>query len=336
MKRKCVVLIGVLLCVITGFAQERLLSRKIVYQVPIMQGRIVSSIAKDSVAYDYLVDKRFWWQTIDELVSAAQSRKPVFSNSKGEPMVYDSILSHLVSALGKSENREVSKQDALKAIEQEVRAIRFEEEWYYDSETMLIRKKVLAFCPVIARDTIAMEGEDLSLAESFHYEIGWVRPLGEASLRDTVVVARNIEFSIPIYNPQPYHWWDSHLEAEYSIPFVEGLISKAENGQIKVWQEPSSSTELAKPEILRRRQFDVLETLVLTGQEGQTTEQDTVVKASFTADNMEVFRFGEQWCFDKTSFRFVKCTNYFAPVVKIFGKEGDFRGLYPLYYIRTR
>lgn len=333
--RRCVVLVLAVLCAITGLAQEKLLSKRIIYQVPIMQGRIVSSIAKDSVAYDYLVDKRFWWQTIDELVSAAQSRKPVFSTAKGEPIVFDSILTNLANALGKGANK-VSKQEAMRAIEQEVRAIRFEEEWYYDSETMLIRKKVLAFCPVIVRDTVAMVGEDLGLAESFHYEIGWVRPKGEVLSSDTLLLARNIEFSIPIYNPAPYRWWDSHLEAEYSIPFVEGLISKAESGQIKVWQEPSSSTELSKPEILRRKQFDVLETLVLTGQEGQTTEQDTVIKASFTADNMEVFRFGEQWCFDKTSFNFVKHTNYFAPVVKIFGKEGDFRGLYPLYYIRTR
>ena len=47
------------------YSQERLLTMKIVYEVPIMQGRIASSETKDSIVYDYLVDKRFWWQTID-------------------------------------------------------------------------------------------------------------------------------------------------------------------------------------------------------------------------------------------------------------------------------
>ena len=318
------------------YSQERLLTMKIVYEVPIMQGRIASSETKDSIVYDYLVDKRFWWQTIDRVNALAKNKKLFFTTFKGDSIVYDSIMSSLTLALNKQYGKTHTPQEVQKIIEEQIRAVRFEEQWHYDENNMLIAKRVLAFNPVIIRDTIAFEQDELKIKPLFRYELGWVRPRGEVLYKDTVVVARNIEFTIPIYNSQPYHWWDSHLEAEYSVPFLESLNDRAENGHIKVYEAPSSSEEFIKPEILKRKQFDVLETLVSTDQYGNVSERDTVIKSSYTSDNIDHFRFGEEWYFDKENLNFIKNTNYFAPMVSIFGKQGDFRGLYPLYYIRRR
>ncbi|MBO7229199.1 MAG: hypothetical protein J6V18_05915, partial [Bacteroidales bacterium] len=108
-----------------------------------------------------------------------------------------------------------------------------------------------------------------------------------------------------------------------------------DNGKIKAYEDPSSSQELIKPEILKRRQFDVLETLVLE-QDGNTIEKDTIIKSFYESERIDNFRFGEEWLFDQININIIKNTNYFAPLVRIIGKQGDFRGMYPLYYIRRR
>ena len=183
---------------------------------------------------------------------------------------------------------------------------------------------------------MVLQGEELQTAEAFRFELGWIKPKGDVISRDTLVLARNIEFTMPIYNPQPYHWWASHLEAEYSIPFLERLIARTESGEVKAYENPSASEELLRTDVLKRRQFDILERLTASDTEGNVKERDTVIKAFYGSENIDHFRVGEEWCFDKVNLNFIKRTNYFAPMVSIFGKQGDFRGLYPLYYIRRR
>lgn len=330
------VFMAVLSMWLSACSQEKLLSMRIVYEVPIMQARVGSSHMSDSVVYDYLVDKRFWWQTIDFVNAATKDKKLFFLNDKGDSLNYDTVMCALTTAFGKVYGRTCTKEEVQRLIEEEVRAIKFEEQWFYNSESMLIEKKVLAFCPVIRKDTVVLQGEELQTVEAFRFELGWIKPKGDVISRDTLVLARNIEFTMPIYNPQPYHWWDSHLEAEYSIPFLERLIARAEAGEVKAYENPSASEELLRTDILKRRQFDILERLTLADTEGNVKERDTVVKALYGSENIDHFRFGEEWCFDKVNLNFIKKTNYFAPMVSIFGKQGDFRGLYPLYYIRRR
>ena len=330
------VFMAVLSMWLSAYSQEKLLSMRIAYEVPIMQARVASSQLRDSVIYDYLVDKRFWWQTIDFVNAAAKDKKLFFLNDKGDSLNYDTVMCALTTAFGKVYGRTCTKEEVQRLIEEEVRAIKFEEQWFYNSESMLIEKKVLAFCPVIRKDTVVLQGEELQTAEAFRFELGWIKPKGDVISRDTLVIARNIEFTMPIYNPQPYHWWDAHLEAEYSIPFLERLIVRTESGEVKAYENPSASEELLRTDVLKRRQFDILERLTASDAEGNVKEWDTVIKALYGSENIDRFRFGEEWCFDKVNLNFIKRTNYFAPMVSIFGKQGDFRGLYPLYYIRRR
>lgn len=330
------VFMAVLSMWLSAYSQKRLLSMRIIYEVPIMQAKVGSSQVRDSVVYNYLVDKRFWWQTIDFVNAAAKDKKLFFLNDKGDSLNYDTVMCALTTAFGKVYGRTCTKEEVQRLIEEEVRAIKFEEQWFYNSESMLIKKKVLAFCPVIRKDTVVLQGEELQTAEAFRFELGWIKPKGDVISRDTLVLARNIEFTMPIYNPQPYHWWVSHLEAEYSIPFLERLIARTESGEVKAYENPSASEELLRTDVLKRRQFDILERLTASDTEGNVKERDTVIKALYGSENIDHFRFGEEWCFDKVNLNFIKRTNYFAPMVSIFGKQGDFRGLYPLYYIRRR
>lgn len=330
------VFMAVLSMWLSAYSQERLLSMRIIYEVPIMQAKVGSSQLRDSVIYNYLVDKRFWWQTIDFVNAAAKDKKLFFLNDKGDSLNYDTVMCALTTAFGKVYGRTCTKEEVQRLIEEEVRAIKFEEQWFYNPENMLIEKKVLAFCPVIRKDTVVLQGEELQTAEAFRFELGWIKPKGDVISRDTLVLARNIEFTMPIYNPQPYHWWASHLEAEYSIPFLERLIARTESGEVKAYENPSASEELLRTDVLKRRQFDILERLTVADTEGNVKERDTVIKALYGSENIDHFRFGEEWYFDKVNLNLIKRTNYFAPMVSIFGKQGDFRGLYPLYYIRRR
>lgn len=314
----------VLICLIflsqNSFSQEKLLSMKIVYTVPIMSAEIKSCSEKDSIKYDFLVDKRFWWQMWDKIVEKTKD--------------YDSISSRLAKTLKEKFNKEYTLEETKKLIENNIRKIEFSERWFYDTKTMLIRSEVIGFQPIFTIDSIVLEEEDLKIKEHFSYPLGWIKPMKNNKKTDEVIVVSNIEFTTPIYNPTPYQWWLNHLEAEYSIPFLDMLISKAENLKINTYDSPSASVAFNKVEILKQLEYQTKETLVSEDSMYNTIEKDTIVKIKYTSEHIDYFRFGQQWIFDLESLSFSKKINYFAPVIRLTGKDNSFRGYYPLFYIR--
>jgi hypothetical protein len=63
-------------------------------------------------------------------------------------------------------------------------------------------------------------------------------------------------------------------------------------------------------------------------------ETDTVMRIKYTSEEIDFFRFGQQWIFDLETLTFYKQINYFAPVIKLTASDNSFRGFYPLFYIR--
>lgn len=315
-KKKLIVLISLFCFSTLLYGQEKLLSMKIVYTVPIMSAEIKSSNEKDSIKYDFLVDKRFWWQTFDKVMA---------NNTTS----YDTIICRLNKSLNQKFNREFSTEETKKLIENNIRKIEFEERWWYDTKSMLIRSEVIAFQPILTIDTIVFEDEELKIKENFSYPLGWFKGNKESKKSEKVIVASNIEFTTPIYNPTPYQWWLNHLEAEYSIPFLDMLISKAENLNIKTFETPSSTDTFSKIEIIKRLEHQELETIIR-----EETEKDTVIRVKYTSEEIDCFRFGQQWTFDLETLSFTKTINYFAPVIRLTASDNSFKGYYPLFYIR--
>lgn len=303
------------------YGQEKLLSMKIIYTVPIMSAEIKSSNEKDSIKYDYIVDKRFWWQTFDKVMT-------------NQTLSYDTILSRFNKSLNEHFKREFLIEEVKGLIENNVRKVQFEERWWYDTKTMLIRSEVVAFQPIITIDSIVFKDEDFEIEEYFSYPLGWFKGNKESKKTDKVIITSNIEFTMPIYNPIPYQWYMNHLEAEYSIPFLDMLISKAENLKVNTFETPSSSIAFNKIEIMKCLEHQELESIVVEDSLSNVFEKDTVIRVKYTSEEVDYFRFGQKWMFDLETLTFTKTINYFAPVIRLTASDNSFRGFYPLFYIR--
>lgn len=319
--KKLILLLSLAIISLNSLGQDKLLSMKIIYSVPIMKAEIKSSAEKDSIQYTYIVDKRFWWQTFDKIISKSQTP-------------YDTLVNRFSKTLKEKFNREFSVAETKNLIDNGVRKIEFEEKWFYDTKTMLIKSEVVAFQPIITIDSIVLEGEDLAIKEIFSYPLGWFKPNQESKKSDKVIIASNIEFTMPIYNPIAYQYFFNHLEAEYSLPFLDMLLAKAENNSIKTYETPSSSTCFNKVEIIKRLEHQEREVIVSEDSLGNVMETDTVMRIKYTSEEIDFFRFGQQWIFDLETLTFYKQINYFAPVIKLTASDNSFRGFYPLFYIR--
>ena len=287
-----------------------------------MKAEIKSSTEKDSIEYSYIVDKRFWWQTFDKVMEKNQ-------------ISYDSVVKRLSTTLKDRFQKEFTIEETKNIIDNNIRKIEFEEKWNYDTKTMLIKSEVVGFQPIITIDSIIFnEEEELEIKEIFTYPLGWFKPNTQTKKSDKVIVASNIEFTMPIYNPIPYQYFFSHLEAEYSLPFLDMLFSKAESNKIKTFEMPSSSSALNTIEVIKRLEHQEREVLVFEDSLGNVSEQDTVMKIRYRSEEIDYFRFGQQWIFDLESLTFYKQINYFAPIIRLTSSNGEFRGFYPLFYIR--
>lgn len=304
------------------FCQDKLLSMKIIYSVPIMRSEIKSSEEKDSIEYSFIVDKRFWWQTFDKVME------------KNE-VSYDTIVSRFSKALKDNFKREFSIGETKQLIDNNVRKVQFEERWWYDTKTMLIKSEVTAFQPIVTVDSIVFDGDELVIKEVFSYPLGWFKPgLSNNKKNEKIIIASNIEFNMPIYNPVPYQYYFNHLEAEYSLPFLDMLLAKAENVEIKTYEMPTSTISYSKLEVVKRMGHDELEQIVIEDSLDNVIEKDTVIRVRYNAEDIEYFRFGQQWTFDLESLTFTKQINYFAPIILLTTSDNSFRGFYPLFYIR--
>ena len=324
-----------LLLSLSGFCQDRLLTKKIIYTISVTDNKVKSSSSGDSIVYDYNVNRRFWWEAMDYILGEAKNKRLTLYSDKGDAIVWDTMLNNLSKQIKNAYGKELKKKEIEAIFENEIRKIQFEEEWTYNSSSMLIDKKVIAYCPIISRDSVALVGEEITTQESFSFPIGWIRPK-QANANDTILICRDLRYTMPIYNSTPYHWWDSNLEAEYSIPYFETFFSQAENGKISVYEDPDLVDALKLSNVSKRREYTKNESIVKSLAENNISETDTTIKLKYNSDNIDYLRFGEEIYFDKTNCNFIKNCNYVAPVVRIFASDNSFIGYYPIYYVRKR
>lgn len=315
-------------------SQECLLTKKIVYTVRFTDDVIASSLSKDSVQYNYIVNKRFFWEANDEILTRVKAKKAYFQSFKGDTIQYDTIINRLCRALNSHYNKKYDKNNIKEVLDNDIRAVRFWEEWTYNTNNMLINKKIIGYCPIIQRDSVALIDDELKAKNEFEFELGWIFHKSSSNNKDTILISNNLQYTMNIYNKAPYQWWNSNLEAEYSIPYFDMLIDKAENLQIPVFEEPNAVEVLTKPIIIKRRErSSTIEIYGVTKQNVEVT-QDTIIITKMNSEDIEAIRFGEKIIFDKESLTYSKQVNYLSPIIYIFGSDGQYHGTYPIYYIR--
>ncbi|MBQ9311417.1 MAG: hypothetical protein IJ213_00035 [Bacteroidales bacterium] len=333
--KKILSIIFFLLLTIDCFCQNKLLTKKIVYTLSVTDNSVKMKKDNDTILYEYKVNRRFWWEAMESLTNEIKTNKLSMYNSNGQVITWDSMTNELSKQLKVIYGKTLNKKEIQEILDNEIRKIEFEEEWTYNPSTMLIDKKVISYTPIISRDSVALVGEEMQVKEYFSFPIGKIYPKNLPN-KDTILICRDIRYTMPIYNSKPYRWWDSNLEAEYSIPYFDDFFHKAETGLISVYDNPDIVDALTKGEIIKRREYSKNETIIKNLTENNISETDTTIKLTYNSEDIDFLRFGEEIYFDKINFNFIKTTNYIAPVVRIFATDGSLIGFYPIYYIRKR
>jgi len=312
---------------LVSFAQQKPLSQEIVYKVSVVAPRVLQTQSKDSIAYDFLVDKRFFWQMTDAVLKQVKEKKLYLMDMEHDTVSFDSMSRSLKIAYKQHFKDTLTDKMLTKLFEDDIREIKFQEKWTYNPQTMLINKKVVGYNLIIRKDTVLIDSDDLATKPVFSFDIGWIYPDKQPSLKDTLCIERNLQYTMPIYNRAPYHWWDSHLEAEYSIPYFGTYMNKAESGEIKVYAQPIATDALTKLEVTKRKGHELMV---------QLADSNAVVMAYYTPEDINFLRFGDQWLFDFSAMQFIKEVNYLTPMIDIIGPDGSSRGKMPLYYVRKK
>lgn len=321
---------------IIGFSQEKLLTKKIVYKIDLTENTVKSDKHKDSIIYNYKINQRFFWEAMDLFMDNWKGNKIKVLDEQGKTIVWDTMLVKLNNSLAKYYNRKLNKKEVQNILENYITKINFKEEWTYNTETMLINKKVLAFCPIISIDSLFLTEEGFEAREGFSFPLGWLEQTNSTSNTEDLLITRNIHYTIPIYNYTPYRWWENNLEEEYSIPYFDRFIQKAENMEIPVFENPDMTEALQKSNILKRRKFSKTESMIEDLGDNNIKETDTILNMQYQSEDFEYLRFGEEIYFNKNTLSFTKNTNYIAPIIAIKDKNGTFLYYYPIYYIRKK
>ncbi|MBR1770038.1 MAG: hypothetical protein IJ748_06240 [Bacteroidales bacterium] len=319
-----------------AFCQEKLLTKKIVYDMDLKESVVKSDLKKDSVVYTYKVNQRFWWEAMDLVLDAWKSKKLNVRDEKGNALQWDSVQKSLEKKITEVYKKKPNKKEMQRILENNITKIRFEEEWTYDVETMLIKKKILAYCPIISLDTVVLVDDDLQAKERFAFPLGWIRDAKAERNESNLLITRNIHYTMPIYNYVPYRWWDNNLEEEYSLPFFDRMIERVLSLKTEAFETPDMTEAMQKKELQKRLMFTKNETVIESSADGTEKEYEVVLNIDYTGADFDYLRFGEEIYFDVKNFGFIKNTNYIAPVI---GKKavGESQTLYyPVFYLRKK
>lgn len=150
-----------------GFSQEKLLTKKIVYTINLTENTVKSDKHKDSIIYNYKVNQRFFWEAMDIFMDNWKNKKINVLDENGKNIVWDTMLVKLNLKLSKYYNKKIDKKEIQNILENYITKLSFKEEWTYNTETMLINKKVLAFCPIISIDSLHLTEEGFEAKEGF-------------------------------------------------------------------------------------------------------------------------------------------------------------------------
>ncbi|MDO5760644.1 MAG: hypothetical protein Q4Q06_06430 [Bacteroidota bacterium] len=335
--KQSIFLFSILCCSLFAQSQEKLLTKRIVYLVDITENVVKQEKNKDTIVSNYKVNERFWWESMDVLMQKWKEGDLKVYNHENKILVWDTMLRQLNTSLERYFKRKLDAKQVQNILDNNINKVEFEEEWTYSPTTMLINKKVLSYTPIIAIDSLYLTDEGFATKNAFLFPLGTIKQ--NNSIEDTnnlLLITRNIQYTIPIYNYEPYLWWKSNLEEEYSLPYFETMINKAENMEIPIFEGQDQTEALQKHSVLKRRNYTTRTQIIEDLGENMTNEYDTIINLKYNAEDIDYLKFGEEVYFDKTNMTFLKKTNYLSPMISIKDNKGEFLYYYPLYYIRKK
>ena len=124
-------------------------------------------------------------------------------------------------------------------------------------------------------------------------------------------LTERIQYDVPIKNPNvDDNWWVNNIVGPDREDFVKGILEKAKNGEIKVYDY---FNELLSPEDVRKIGIDTTFKTVKRNTPPYK-EHDTMMVSKLEWGDISKIRFLEEWKIDKNTFKITKEVIGIAPV----------------------
>lgn len=207
----------------------------------------------------------------------------------------------------------------------EITAFRFREEWTYDTETMAIKKKVIAFAPIWTPISSDNEGKE---TYGKNKALFWVKWSKEPA--NTKVLTKRILYTINYIGTDS---WEkaTHVDSMAIQKYMNLFLKRIYKDSIAAYDVvegdlttlPVSGKYLYK--ILNRT-----DTIKQKRTEPPYDTYDTIIK--HTA-NVNAIRFLEEWSFDPITMAIEKKVVGICPVELCYDMNNDFKGYKPYFWV---
>lgn len=144
------------------------------------------------------------------------------------------------------------------------------------------------------------------------------------------LITQKIQYDVSIVSPNPaYDPWIQNIEESTRYELVSTILRVAYEGKIQAYDyfnKPLSLQEL--------KSLGVDTTYrTLTRSTPPYAEYDTVITSKIEVSDITKIRFLEEWYLDEENLVIEKVIKGIAPVVDKYDHEGNFIGLFPLFWI---
>ena len=144
------------------------------------------------------------------------------------------------------------------------------------------------------------------------------------------LITQKIQYDVSIKSPDTsYDPWIQNIDESQRLKFVSNLLNAAYEGRIQAYDyfnQPISIEQLKSIGV-----DSAYRTLIRSTP--PYAEYDTLIVSKIEMKEIVKIRFLEEWYMDEQNLTFKKVIIGIAPVVDKFDEEGNFIGLFPMFWI---
>ena len=148
--------------------------------------------------------------------------------------------------------------------------------------------------------------------------------------KSETLVTQKIQYDVSIVSPNPaYDPWIQNIEESSRQKLVSTILTAAYEGKVQAYDYFNNPLSV---EALKRIGVDTTYR-TLTRTTPPYAEYDTVITSKIEIADITKIRFLEEWYLDEENMVIEKKILAIAPVVDKYDHEGNFMGLFPMFWI---
>lgn len=144
------------------------------------------------------------------------------------------------------------------------------------------------------------------------------------------IITQKIQYDVSIISPNSsYDPWIQNIAKTQRLKLVSGILAAAYEGKVAAYDYFNNPLSI---EELKSIGSDTIYR-TLTRNSPPYAEYDTVIVSKIEISDIVKIRFLEEWYLDEQNLLIEKVVIGIAPVVDKFDSEGNFIGLFPMFWI---